>query len=232
MTATQKWLYGLISTVINGLASGVVLVVVSPETFNFQAGWKQLLTASAALGLIGMANYLKASPLPSWDDTRGLLVAFAVGSAVALSGCGGKPLVLVAQAGQTLAGSIGAAQRATASLEAGGAISTRQALAVQRSLLDANGKLTPLPDLLIAIDTATQAGQSDAARIDAALSILAAVGFDLDDAIAGLPVGETAAQVLKATTEARKLVAQITAALAKAKARAGVRVEVLSHVAA
>jgi hypothetical protein len=70
MTTTQKWLYGLASAVINGFASGVVLVVVSPETFNFQDGWGQLMTASGALGLLGMANYLKASPLPVFDETQ------------------------------------------------------------------------------------------------------------------------------------------------------------------
>lgn len=215
MTATQKWLYGLASTLINGVASGIVLIIVSPDTFNFQAGWKPLLTASAALGLLGMANYLKSSPLPSWDDAKGLLIGAVLGSAVAFSACGGKPVILVAQAGQTLAGSIGQAQRATTSLMNAGVITPAQARAVHVTLLQANDKLKPLPDLLLAIDAATQAGQSDAGRIAAALQILQAVGVDLDSVVAGLPVGQTAGQVLQAVTEARKLIAQITAALAK-----------------
>lgn len=132
--------------------------------------------------------------------------------------CGGKPVILVAQTGQTLAGAIGQAQHATASLMEGGVLTPAQARAVQVTLLRANDKLKALPDILLAVDAATQAGQSDAARIDAALAILKAVGLDLDSVVAGLPVGETAGQVLKAVTEARKLVAEITAALAKTRA--------------
>lgn len=90
MTTTQKWLYGLASTVINGIASGIVLVVVSPETFNFAEGWRQLVTACFALGLLGMANYLKSSPLPSWEGTqRGLALVLAAGLALPVVGCGG-----------------------------------------------------------------------------------------------------------------------------------------------
>jgi hypothetical protein len=75
--------------------------------------------------------------------------------------------------------------------------------------------MVPLPDLLIAIDAATAQGQTDAQRINAALAILKAVGVDLDGVIANLPVGDTAANVLKAVTEARKLHTQIVEALAR-----------------
>lgn len=143
-------------------------------------------------------------------------------------GCLHNPIKLVAQSGQTLAGTIGAAQRATTQLTEAGVLSPQQALNVQRALLRANDRLKPLPDILLAIDTATKAGQTDATRINAALAILQAVGVDLDTVVAGLPVGQTAAQVLKATTETRKLIAQITAALARQ--RAALNTEV-AHVA-
>jgi hypothetical protein len=142
--------------------------------------------------------------------------ALVLACALALAGCArNKPLVLVAQTGQTLAGAIGTAARAVTQLQEGGVLTPEQALATQRKLQLANHRLAPLPSLLEAIDTATQQGQTDAQRIGAALDILRAAGVELDGVIAGLPVGETASNVLQAVTEARRLVAQITEALAK-----------------
>lgn len=65
----RHWLHGLVATFVNGFASGIVLIVADPITFNLQAGMNKLLTVSALLGLIGAANYLKKSPLPDrWKD--------------------------------------------------------------------------------------------------------------------------------------------------------------------
>lgn len=138
-------------------------------------------------------------------------------SAVVAAACGGKPLQLVAQTGQGLSGAIVQAQQAAKALTVGGVITAQQALVVQRGLGAAADTMVPLPDLLIAIDNASKAGQTDAARIASALDILRAVGVKLDDVVAGLPVGETASNVLAAVTEARKLQRQIVDALARRK---------------
>ena len=67
MKATAKqWLRGLVAATINGFASGVVLVIAEPQHFNIYEGRDKLLTTSFVLGLLGMANYLKQSPI--WDD--------------------------------------------------------------------------------------------------------------------------------------------------------------------
>lgn len=66
----RKWARGLAAATINGLASGVVLIVVDPLSFNLQAGFTKLATASGLLGLLGLANYLKQSPLPPDDDDQ------------------------------------------------------------------------------------------------------------------------------------------------------------------
>lgn len=63
----RTWLHGLAATFVNGVASGIILIVVDPKAFNVQAQWKQLLSASLLLGVLGAANYLKASPLPKVD---------------------------------------------------------------------------------------------------------------------------------------------------------------------
>lgn len=67
----KHWLYGLIAAIVNGFASGIVLVIVDPAVFNLQAGLPKLLSTAAVLGLFGAAGYLKQSPLPPdpWDGT-------------------------------------------------------------------------------------------------------------------------------------------------------------------
>lgn len=103
MSPAQKWGYGLLSTVINGVASGVVLIVVDPVSFNVFEGWQKLLTASLLLGLLGAANYLKASPLPNYGVV--LLPLLLLGGLSA--GCGARGVhiaaVSVATAHTTLA---------------------------------------------------------------------------------------------------------------------------------
>ena len=73
MTArTRIWLRSALAAVINSSAGGVSGaisgVLVKPEVFNFQAGLADLIrlaTYSAlAFGVLGLMNFLKASPLP------------------------------------------------------------------------------------------------------------------------------------------------------------------------
>lgn len=65
--SVKMWLYGLVATVINGFASGVVLSIADPEHFNIFSGRRELLTVSLVMGLLGAANFLKQHPLPTWD---------------------------------------------------------------------------------------------------------------------------------------------------------------------
>jgi hypothetical protein len=67
MTGWQYWLRGLIAALVNGFASGVVLLIADPVTFNIETGLKKLLATSALLGMLGAANYLKQHPVPEWD---------------------------------------------------------------------------------------------------------------------------------------------------------------------
>jgi len=73
MTGWRLWIRGLIAATVNGLASGIVLVIADPVTFNLIDGKQKLLATSGLLGLLGMANYLKQHPVPEWDgvDRRG-----------------------------------------------------------------------------------------------------------------------------------------------------------------
>jgi hypothetical protein len=84
----KKWLYGLLSAAVNGAASGVVLVIAAPETFNLQAGWKRLLGTSATLGLLNAANYLKSSPAPEWNGVDRRLAVLLLLMLLPIWGCG------------------------------------------------------------------------------------------------------------------------------------------------
>jgi hypothetical protein len=69
--SVRMWVKGLLAAVINGFASGVVLIIAEPTTFNIHEGAEKLFWTSVILGLLGAANYLKQNPLPEddWGDT-------------------------------------------------------------------------------------------------------------------------------------------------------------------
>lgn len=62
------WLHGLLSALITGLSTGVLLVIVKPETFNLYDGWDNLWKTALVMSLVGTAAYLKQSPLPPLED--------------------------------------------------------------------------------------------------------------------------------------------------------------------
>jgi hypothetical protein len=61
---TSDWIRGIVATAINGFASGVVLIIASPDQFNLQAGRSKLIATSAVFAIFGVANFLKSNPLP------------------------------------------------------------------------------------------------------------------------------------------------------------------------
>ncbi len=77
----KHWLAGLVAAFVNGCASAVVLLLADPLAFNFDAGLKKLLATSALFGILGAANFLKQSPIPTK-----LLLVFAL--LVPLYACG------------------------------------------------------------------------------------------------------------------------------------------------
>ena len=67
--ATRTWVRSLIATAINGFASGVILIVAAPETFNLGTGLEKLLGTSTVFAIVGLANFLKQHPLPDDENT-------------------------------------------------------------------------------------------------------------------------------------------------------------------
>ncbi|HRC63399.1 MAG TPA: hypothetical protein PLX85_09300 [Dehalococcoidia bacterium] len=59
----RTWIRNIVATVINGAASGVVLIIADPKDFNLAEPQKLLMT-SAVFALFGLANFLKQHPLP------------------------------------------------------------------------------------------------------------------------------------------------------------------------
>ena len=78
MYGLELWLKGLAAAAIAGAANGVITgfaaVGIDPAHFNLQAGLRSTLAiagASALMsGIIGVAAYLKQSPLPVNDQAK------------------------------------------------------------------------------------------------------------------------------------------------------------------
>lgn len=81
MSAKQKlkvWGWGLVSALVSGAGSGATIVAgamtLSSQTFNVDSDYNLGLTlklfgiASVVGAVIGLANYLKQSPLPKLED--------------------------------------------------------------------------------------------------------------------------------------------------------------------
>lgn len=67
----QNWLRGLLAAVISGVSNAFLASVVSPETFNASPdGLRKLGTILALSGALGMAMYLKQSPLPTAEEKK------------------------------------------------------------------------------------------------------------------------------------------------------------------
>ena len=78
MYGLELWLKGLAAAAIAGAANGVITgfaaVGIDPAHFNLQSGLKATLgiaSVSALMsGIIGVAAYLKQSPLPVKDEAK------------------------------------------------------------------------------------------------------------------------------------------------------------------
>lgn len=78
MHSLELWAKGLLAAAVAGAANGVITgfaaVGIDPQHFNLQAGIKPTLAiavVSAMMsGIIGVAAYLKQSPLPATNDPR------------------------------------------------------------------------------------------------------------------------------------------------------------------
>ena len=60
----REWLHGLFSSLINGAAGAVTVVIVDPTDFNIFEGREKLIMVAVAMALVGAALYLKDKPLP------------------------------------------------------------------------------------------------------------------------------------------------------------------------
>ena len=62
----QQWLKGVVAGFIQGAAGSLTTTLVAPTQFNFTTvvGFEHVLVLAGVNGLLGMALYLKQSPVP------------------------------------------------------------------------------------------------------------------------------------------------------------------------
>lgn len=86
---TRIWLHGAVAALVNGFFSSVAVVIVDPTDFNlFGGGGEKLLMVCAVSGIVGLATYLKAHPLPDPDKDSDFVHARAEAIAKVVSGTG------------------------------------------------------------------------------------------------------------------------------------------------
>lgn len=64
----RNWLRGLVGAMIGGAASSITVIVVAPETFNFDDGFKKLCQVATISAIYHAALFLKTNPIPNEKD--------------------------------------------------------------------------------------------------------------------------------------------------------------------
>lgn len=64
---TALWLHSLAASVIGAAAGAVPVVIVDPEHFNFQNGWRKLASVVIVSAVLALAMFLKQHPVPDLD---------------------------------------------------------------------------------------------------------------------------------------------------------------------
>ena len=60
----KHWIYGLISAVVNGVATSITAMAIDPSTFNLHEGAGKIGTLALVSAIMSTASYLKQKPLP------------------------------------------------------------------------------------------------------------------------------------------------------------------------
>lgn len=63
------WLKGLVAALIGGFTDAVTRLIVDPDTFDITQ-WKKVLVSAVVSGVVTVAAYLKASPLPANSQSQ------------------------------------------------------------------------------------------------------------------------------------------------------------------
>jgi hypothetical protein len=64
---TKKWAHSAIAATVSGGANGITVMIVSPTDFNLGAGLAKVGQVVLVGALVGLALFLKQSPLPAED---------------------------------------------------------------------------------------------------------------------------------------------------------------------
>lgn len=65
----RNWLRGLFGAIVGGVASSITVIIVAPDTFNFDDGFGKLCKVALISAIYNAALFLKSKPLPDEKDT-------------------------------------------------------------------------------------------------------------------------------------------------------------------
>lgn len=195
------------------LISGLVMFLEGQQVIDIiPAGWTPYVAAGVfALNIV--LRYLTVQPVaplmgpkPGGPGAYMLIVALLLAP---LAACGKKPAVLIGQAGVISVDSIYEVHKAVIALN----LPPAQERPIQAALLKANGALAPVPDLIIAIDNATKAGEVASTEIDKASAYLLEAAKYLDSISGNLQAVPTAVAALSLVGKIQAAVATLTRAV-------------------
>lgn len=148
-----------------------------------------------------------------------LLVALALASATVTGCAGNKAPVLVAQSAVAMADVIGQVSAAGKTLTDASVLTPAINLGLQKTLLEINEKMKPLPDLLRTVDRLQTAGSASATETDRAIAILTVIGQDVSVVIGGVPVSDATKVLIDLVRAAQKTVSTVLVEVSKIRGR-------------
>ena len=66
----KKWIIGALNAALAGASGGVLMVLIDPHDFNFETGYKKLLSVMGAFALVAVAGYIQKHPIAADDAAR------------------------------------------------------------------------------------------------------------------------------------------------------------------
>lgn len=148
------------------------------------------------------------------------LVSLSLVLALSSGACAGKRIpILVGNSAVAVADVIGQLNVVGKQLTDASVIAPTVNLHFQQTLLAANNKMKPLPDILRTVDRLQKASQPTGSETAQAIAILTVVGQDISVVIAGVPVSDSTKVLIELIRSAQQTVQTVLIEVGKIQGR-------------